>query len=315
MAKISIIIVNHNTADVLKDCIESVFRFESEGLFEIIIVDNYSKDGSEVIIKQFEQKHSNIKSIFLKKLDSFSFSNNRGFDISSCDYILIMNPDIIFTEPVLEQLIKNLEEDTTIGGITPMLMGTDNRFQRNYFQRYPSVIQFVLFQSVLMKIFHKFPKLMNRYLEDQDIEKSYKELVSVNQIPGAFFLTSKKIFVEIGKMDESFKLFWEDMDLSYQIGKTHKLIVNKNLRITHLGGSSFQSDENWWLYSRYIMSMNHFFDKNYNFFRAAALKIFSVLNSIFVIDVEIVKKIFGKGDSYRFKKHTNFLKEFFHHYF
>lgn len=313
--KVSIIIVNHNTADVLKECVESVFKFETKESFEIIIVDNYSKDNSEELIKQFEQKYSNVKSIFLKKLESFSFSNNRGFDVSSGQYILIMNPDIIFTEPVLEQLIQNIEQDNSIGGITPMLMGTDNRFQRNYFQRYPSVIQFILFQSVLMKIFYKFPKLMNRYLEDQDIDKSNAELFQVQQIPGAFFLTPRKVFEEIGKMDESFKLFWEDMDLSYQIGKKYKLIVNKKLRITHLGGSSFHSDENWWMYARYIMSMNHFFDKNYNLLRGLGLKIFSVLNSVFVIDIEVIKKLFGKCDEYRFKKHANFLREFFQYYF
>ncbi len=313
--KVSIIIVNHNTAEVLKDCVESAFKFESSDMFEIIVVDNYSKDSSEIIIKQFEQKYSNVKSIFLKKLESFSFSNNRGFYVSTGEYTLIMNPDIIFTEAVLEKLIQNIEADKTIGGITPMLMGTDNHFQRNYFQRYPSVIQFILFQSVLMKIFHKFPKLMNRYLEDQDIEKNNNELVSVDQIPGAFFLTTRTIFEEIGKMDESFKLFWEDMDLSYQIGKKYKLIVNKKLRITHLGGSSFHSDENWWMYARYIMSMNYFFDKNYNFLRATGLKFFSILNSVFVVDVELIKKLFGKSDVYRFRKHKNFLKEFFQHYF
>jgi GT2 family glycosyltransferase len=307
--------VNYNTASVLKECIESVFKYEDSNFFEIIIADNNSKDNSEEIIRYFENNYSNVKSIYLKTLESFSHSNNRAYELSSGEYILIMNPDIIFIQPVLKKLTENIQADNRIGAISLMLTGTDNRFQREYFQRYPSVIEFVLFLSVLMKFFYRFPGLMNRYLENQDIEKSPDEIVFVEQIPGAFFLTPRKIFTEAGEMDEKFKLFFEDMDLSYQIGKKYKVAVNTKLKITHLGGTSFQSDENWWLYSRYIMSMNHFFDKNYNFFRRLGLKIASVSNSLFIVLVEIVKKVLGTQNKYRFKKHKHFLKEFFEHYF
>jgi len=313
--KVSIIIVNHNTANVLRECIESVYKFENKNNFEVIVVDNNSSDNTKQIVEEFEKHYDNFKSIFLNKLESFSFANNRGYDLSTGDFVLIMNPDIIFTEPVLEKLTGNFFEDRYIGAISPMLTGTDGIFQRNYFQRYPSLIQFFLFHSVLMKVFYRFPKLMNRYLENQDIEKSKEVIFYVEQIPGAFFLMPKKVFVEAGKMDENFPLFFEDMDLSYQINKNYKNAVNTKLKITHLGGTSFQSDENWWLYSRYIMSMNYFFDKNYNFFRALVLKAMSVSNSVLVIGIEGVKKIFGKQNVYRFKKHKNFLKEFFKYYF
>ena len=313
--KVSIIIVNHNTAEVLKECIESVYQYEDKNTFEIIIVDNNSSDNSNEIISFFQGNNVNIKSILLNKLESFSLANNRGYDLSSGDVILIMNPDIIFTEPVLKRLVFNFEEDKNVGAISPMLIGQDGKFQRNYFQRYPSVIQYFLFHSVLMKVFYRFPKLMNRYLENQDIEKSKKEIFYVEQIPGAFFLMPRKVFEQVGKMDEKFPLFFEDMDLSYQINKNYKNAVNTKLKITHLGGTSFQSDENWWLYSRYTMSMNYFFDKNYNFLRGLILKILSVVNSSLIILIEILKGFVGKKNIYRYKKHKNFLKDFFEYYF
>lgn len=312
--KISVIIVNHNTGTTLKECLDSLFRIENPELFETIVVDNNSNDNSEEIIREYERVHSNVRSIFLKKLVSFSYANNRGYNISEGEYILIMNPDIIFTEPVFEKLIENLDDNKKVGAICPMLIGTDNKFQTNYFQRYPSVTQFVLFHSVLMKIFYKFPKLMNKYFENHDIEKSRDEIFYIEQIPGAFFFTTKSFFEKAGKMDESYKLFFEDMDLSYQFGKFSKLAVNTKLRITHLGGVSFKSEDNWWIYSRYIMSMNHFFDKNYDFIRSSFLKIFSIYNSLLIVSLELIKSVFGKKDIYRYKKHKYFLKEFFHYY-
>ncbi|MBL7129404.1 MAG: hypothetical protein ISS16_10545, partial [Ignavibacteria bacterium] len=97
--------------------------------------------------------------------------------------------------------------------------------------------------------------------------------------------------------------------------KKYKLAIDTSLRVTHLGGVSFQNDDNWWLYGRFIMSMNYFFDKNYNWLRAFLLKIFSVKNSLCVICFEYIKKMFGKSYEYRLKKHKYYLKEFKRYYF
>src|SRR5262245_46933765 len=96
---VSVIIVNHNTEKVLKDCVESVYSFENSALFEIIIVDNASADGSQNTITSLAEKHSALSYIFLDELKSFSYANNRGIEKAKGEYILIMNPDIIFTEP------------------------------------------------------------------------------------------------------------------------------------------------------------------------------------------------------------------------
>ncbi|MFC2093749.1 glycosyltransferase family 2 protein, partial [Bacteroidota bacterium] len=186
--------------------------------------------------------------------------------------------------------------------------------QKNYFQRYPTILQFVLFHSIFAKPFYKFPKLMNRYLENQDIALDSKRVEFIEQIPCAFFLTNRSVFEQAGKMDENYYLFFEDVDLSYQINKKYKLAIDTSLRVTHLGGVSFQNDDNWWLYGRFIMSMNYFFDKNYNWLRAFLLKAFSVTNSLLVIFIEYAKKIFGKSGEYRLKKHKYFLKEFKKYY-
>jgi GT2 family glycosyltransferase len=156
---------------------------------------------------------------------------------------------------------------------------------------------------------------MNRYLENQDINTDSGKIESVEQIPCAFFLTKRDIFESVGKMDEKYKLFFEDVDLSYQINKIKTLGIDTSIRVTHLGGESFKTDDNWRLYGRFIVSMICFFKKNYNTVRWFTLTFIAVLNSMLILVLEFLKGLFGGKNIYRTKKHKYFLKELKKHYF
>ena len=305
---ISIIIVNHNTGSILNECINSVLMYENTKELEIIIIDNYSKDSSREIISSLTEKHNFISAILTDTLLSFSAANNAGIKQSSGEYVLIMNPDIIFTGPILKKLISETNKNKEIGAISPALNGTDGKFQRNYFQRYRSIIQFIYFYSVLAPLFNKSAPRMNRYLENQDIDTTQKKIYFTQQIPCAFFLTTRQVLDDIGLMDENYILFFEDVDLSYCIHKKNLLAVDTSVSVTHLGGSSFKSDDNWWMYGRFIASMIYFFRKNYSAGKAAGLKMLIKVNSNFVLLLEKIKSIFGKKDEYRYKKHEYLLK-------
>ncbi len=311
----SIIIVNHNTSGILKDCIESILKFENQSEFEVIIIDNASSDDSIKVISELQSKHQNVKTVILNEQKNFSYANNRGIVVSNGEFVLIMNPDIFFTEPLLNKLTQKFSEHENLGAISPSLLGTNGKFQRNYFQRYPTVLQFIFFQSLFAKLFFRFPKLMNRYLENHDIDVSTKKYFAVEQTPCAFFLTTRRILDQIGLLDEDYPLFFEDVDLSYRIHNNYKLLVDTSLAVTHLGGESFKSKDKWRMYGNFILSMNIFFDKHRNIIRRILLKYFSITNSIWIITIEYLKKIFGALDNHRMKKHKHFLKLFWEYYF
>lgn len=311
---LSIIIVNYNTGKVLEKCIESFYKFEAQGNSEIIIVDNCSQDNSKEIIKNLGRKHKNICSVFLDKKISFAGANNLGFKPGSSEFVLIMNPDIIFTEPVLKSLIDRFKENGNPGAISPALIGEDNKFQYDYFQRYPSLIQYIVYYTFLSKIFLKIPAVVNRYISNHDIDIESGKLYYTQQLPCAFFLTRGEIFSEAGMMDENFELFFEDVDLSYRINKKYKLAVDSSVKVTHIGGSSIRSADDWWVFGRTIISMNYFFKKHYGFMKSFLLKFFSLSNSVFAIAIEYFKKLFNCSDSYRIKKHKYYLKLFSENY-
>lgn len=308
--QLSIIIVNYKTGIVLKECIESIFKFENTSNYEIVIVDNFSQDESKSIIEELCSQNKNVSSIILDKKISFSGANNTGIKASSSDYILIMNPDIIFTEPVFKKLIHHFVAVENLGAISPSLIGTDGKFQFDYFQRYPSVFQYLVYQTFFSKLFLKFPRIVNKYISNHNIKPETGKLFITEQLPCAFFMTRKDILEEIGMMDEDFELFYEDVDLSMRINKKYKLAVDTSVSAVHIGGSSLRTADNWWLYGKVILSMNIFFDKHYNSFKSFSLKFISVTNSIITVGYESIKRIIRIEDTYRLKKHKYYLKLF-----
>lgn len=305
--KVSVIIVNHNTGNVLVDCIRSLAKFEKEVNYEIVIIDNFSSDNSRSEIDMLVKENSNITAINTDSLIGFSAANNLGIKASNGEYVLIMNPDIIFTEPVFTRLISYLESHADAGAITPALVGTDGNFQRNYFQRFPSIRQFIFYNSLAAGLFNKSASRMNKYLENQDIDISTGKTYFTEQIPCAFFFTRRSNLADVGLMDESYILFFEDVDLSWNIGKKHKLVVDTSMIVTHLGGSSFKTENNWWLYGRYIISMINFFRLHYSTARLITLKFLVYTNSILIIYFEYIKALLGKKDAYRLSKHKYML--------
>ncbi|MEO6694814.1 MAG: glycosyltransferase [Ignavibacteria bacterium] len=308
MNLVSFLIVNYNTGEILRKCIESIFRFENKINFEVIVVDNNSTDNSKVIIKELTYVHTKLKPIYLSQKKGFSFANNRAIEEASGNFALIMNPDIFFTEPVLETLISDLNQNEKLGAVCPLLLGEDGKFQSQYFQKYPTTLQFIFFYSVFGKLLIKFKPLVNKYFYNMVNVNSHK-LEHVEQIPCAFFLTRTKFLAEAGGMDESYDLFFEDVDLSYQMNKKYALAVDTNIKITHLGGASFKTSDDYWLYGRFVISMINFFRKNYGASQTYILKTLAIINSHLILIAEETKKVFGKNDIYRENKHKYFLTE------
>src|SRR5262245_27370355 len=87
---VSIIIVSWNTRDLLRDCIASVFRQTQHSAFEIIVVDNASRDGS---VSMCQAEFPAVKVIANVDNRGFAAANNQGMQIATGRYILVLNPD------------------------------------------------------------------------------------------------------------------------------------------------------------------------------------------------------------------------------
>lgn len=110
--KCSFIILNYNGKDCIENCIESVLNQNtSKHLFEIIVVDNNSQDGSAELVKQYPD----VKLIERNINDGYAKGNNIGIKESSGEYIALINNDITLEPDWLKKMMRKMDSDKEIG--------------------------------------------------------------------------------------------------------------------------------------------------------------------------------------------------------
>ncbi len=134
---ISIVIVSYNVREYIISCIESIYKHSKSNIsFELIIVDNDSKDGT---VNTLKNKFPKINIISNKYNAGFSIAANQGAQKCSGKYLLILNPDTLFVEDSLKKLFTSSESCYQLGAIGPTLI-TMNGDQQQSFWRKPNLL-------------------------------------------------------------------------------------------------------------------------------------------------------------------------------
>lgn len=221
--KLSIIILNYNTKELLSDCLHSLEKVKSEINFEVIVSDNDSTDGSlEMVMKDYPwvrtTKGPNI---------SFSSGNNRAKGMVKGNYVLLLNSDTIVKPMALSESVNYMEEHADVGALTCKLVLKDGSLDKDVRRRFPT--PWISFKRLFLKNGREY------WYEDVDENKIHE----VEAIQGAFFLTKKDILDRVGWLDEKYLFDGEDLDLSYQIRKAgYKIVYYPKVSIIHLKGAS-----------------------------------------------------------------------------
>lgn len=122
MSKNCLIVLNYNDYETTKTFIDNIQNYKS--INNIIIVDNCSNDGSyEKLLKYSSNKIHIIKSDINK---GYSCGNNIGIKYAiknlNCEFIIISNPDVYFSEDVIYKMMNVYEEYDNIGIVAPKMI-------------------------------------------------------------------------------------------------------------------------------------------------------------------------------------------------
>ncbi len=245
--KLSIIILNHNTKNILFDCLKSLEKVRDEVNFEVIVSDNNSNDGScEMVRKNF----SWVKLITGPNI-SFSNGNNRAKSHVKGNYVLFLNSDTIVYKNTLNRCLRVMEKDKKIGALTCKLVLKDGTLDKDTRRRFPT--PFAAFFKLFLGL------NTNYWYEDQDEDTTHE----VDAIQGAFILTRKKILDKVEWFDEKFIFDGEDLDLCFQIKKLgYKIIYYPEVKILHLKKATKMKIGNNVRIMQGVDSMEYFYKKN-----------------------------------------------------
>ena len=123
--KLTVVIVNYNVKTYLAQCLHSVSRAIRGLSAEVIVVDNASTDGS---VEELSAAYPWVK--FIPNTDNrgFSCANNQAIRESASDYVLLLNPDTVVGEEVLEACVAFMDSHPDAGGVGVRMLKDDGSF-------------------------------------------------------------------------------------------------------------------------------------------------------------------------------------------
>ncbi len=217
---ISIIILNYNAGNLLIDCVSSIEKSIYTN-FEIILVDNVSKDNSH---KKCKEKFSIIKLIENKENLGYCEGNNVGLRMAKGEYVVILNPDTIVDSNWLDELLKAYQNNGD-GLYQPKFLATSDN-------------SMLLSTGQMIQIFGFG---YSRSKGDKD-DKLFEKLEQIDYASGTCLFTSKNILEKIGLFDPFLFAFHDDLELCWRaaLNKIKSFYVPKSIVYHPVEGTSFK---------------------------------------------------------------------------
>ncbi len=201
---LSIVILNYHTAGLVKQCLRGLFTEKINTSFEVIVVDNASRDGCLDMVKS---KFPQVKTVGLNKNHGYAAGNNAGLKQAQGDFLLILNPDVAVFGTALDNLVNFMQNNPKIGLAAPKLINPDGSVQMSSFT----------FPSFWLPIFRRTPlgywpwakEKIERYLM---MDWDHKKNKAVDWLLGACLIARREALAQVGWLDERFFLYVEDTD-------------------------------------------------------------------------------------------------------
>lgn len=210
---LSIVIVNYNSGNYLSDCIQSIVNANIDFDHEIIVVDNASSDDS---LTRAKKLYPDVKFIENPDNRGFGKANNQGIDIARGKYILIQNPDTLVIGTAIQDMVAYAAENKDIGILSTKLLNKDGTLQWSI-HNYPDV-QTILFEGLFLhRVFAGLSKKLGLTVHDEQL---YETSQDVDWITGAIMLVDTEAIKAVGKFDELFFLYIEEVDWCYRMRKS-----------------------------------------------------------------------------------------------
>lgn len=228
---VSIIIVNWNTRQILRDCLQSVYEQTQDIAFEVIVVDNGSSDDSTDMIRgEFPQ----VRLIANPDNRGFASANNQGIADATGRYILLLNSDTVVLDGAIQKTVTFADSRPDAGVFGCRVLNCDKTLQPTCFM-FPSLLNMVLSSAYLYKLFPRnrfFGRERMTWWDRNDVRE-------VEVVTGCFLMARTEVMQQVGLLDEAYFMYGEETDWCFRFKKAGwKVLFTPEPQIIHLGGQS-----------------------------------------------------------------------------
>jgi GT2 family glycosyltransferase len=280
MPDLSIVIVNYNTRDKLRDCLNSIQQYRGGFDVETIVVDNGSSDGSARMLRSEFADTAHL--IEPGRNTWYSGGNNIGVQTATADIVLLLNPDTLLQAGLLEQMHTYLTGHDAVGAVTCRQRHPDGTWL-NTCSMLPQYLDLLLGYTGLGVIFQAVRDSRRRKMWYDGWQRDTNKAVEV--VPGSCIMTYRDLLLSFGVFDERLKLYFTDDDLCRSIlacGKEIHFLAD--MVLLHYEKSSIQGMTDR-ARAIYFNDMLKFSRKHFGFWRTLLLYVLHVPTH-FAMDVK-----------------------------
>ncbi len=245
----SVIVASHNTRAYLGRCLGAI-----DASYEVIVVDTMSTDGSRRLVRD---EFPHVRLVELDTNPGYGGALNRGIALASGAYLILMNGDAWPQQEAVERLVAFAETEPRAGVIGPRLVNPDGTLQ-------PSVRGFpTLWRLATEYLFLRWlaprSRLLNAFYGSGFDHATRRE---AEFLVGAVLLVRSETLDEIGRFDERFFMYNEEVDLCYRARAAGWSVVFwPGAEFVHVGGAS--TAPTWpQMYREQLRSHLRFLDKH-----------------------------------------------------
>ncbi|MGB4064295.1 MAG: glycosyltransferase family 2 protein [Azonexus sp.] len=228
IGKFSVVIVNYGTPELTLKCVNSILQYRIAAVDDLTVVENCSPDGSKDLLTK--SLPEGVGLVIAKKNLGYSAGVNLGASNAKRDFILILNPDTYFIDQSIAQALDLFVKDSSVG-----LVGLDLTYPSGERQfsarRFYSVLDIVGRRSRLGR-YWPLKQMVAKHMMIAAWEKAVP--FDADWVMGTGFLIRRALFEKIGRMDESYFLYMEDVDLCARVwAEGLRVVCMPNVRLIH----------------------------------------------------------------------------------
>lgn len=209
MSKVAFSFVSTNEGEVLIPALESLFASNTSRELEVVVVDNASTDGAAgVIIERWPE----TKIVSQSHRMGLSANLNAGIAATTAPYVMLCNPDLVFSPDAVEHLASFLDANPRAGMAAPKLLSPEGEVRPSARRWYTPMALLALKGPWKHQVANSRVVLHSTYGE-----WDYSYPMEVEWVPCPATLVRRKALDEVGPIDERFRLYFEDVDLSLRM--------------------------------------------------------------------------------------------------
>ncbi len=224
---LSIVIVNWNTQQLLRDCLHSVNRALDGLTAEILLVDNASSDGSCAMVRN---EFPDVRLFESPENLGFAGGNNLALAHAAGRYVLLLNTDTLVHGTVLSDAVAWLDRNPNVGVMGPRVLNTDGSIQPSC-SAFPS-LKYLAMQTLGLT---RVARLDSYRMTGWDRASERR----VEVISGAAMFVRRSAMLEVGLLDEAFFFYGEETDWCRRFAQAGWEVMFAPIPdITHFGNGS-----------------------------------------------------------------------------